>query len=167
MLEEHVPRVTLDVIEAVALPRTTPPEVERAVATWHFINHSHGDFHRALIEADLTAAGIVVVELATERASLQDVGAACAAAQLAPCGLIDAIRLVAATEPSRWQPFQFVCLGSVARGAVPTAPVVDCAGGDTVVVGEASLQDDENCPELGWSDHCFMLARGSSRMPAQ
>lgn len=162
MPEAHVPRITLDVIEAFALPTTSTHEVERAIAGWRFMNDSPIDFRRALMLADLTAADIVIVELSTERAGLQDIRAAFAAEQLAPSGLLDAIRLIAATQPSRWQAFQFVCLGSIGTEEIPRAPVVDCAGEATVVLMEVPLHDDASKPEIGWSDHSFALARHSA-----
>lgn len=162
MCEDHVARITLDVIDAVALPATSPAEVEDAVAGWRFINRSSIDLRRALMAADLTATDLVVVELTTRGASLPDVWGAFAVAQLAPCGLVEAIRLVATTEPARWRAFPFLCLGLIASKTPPKAPVVDCAAADTVVVTETALRDNENQPALGWSDHSFALARHAS-----
>jgi hypothetical protein len=164
MLKEHVPRAFVDVIEAVALPTTSPAEVQRAISSWNFINQSRADVRAALQAADMSAMDLVLVELSTERATLDEVTAAFTAQQFAPCSLVEAIRLVAANEHQRWQRFQLICLGSVAETALE-APVVDCAGGNTVVLMDVPLYDNETRPDLGWSDRSFTLAR-HRRAPA-
>ena len=160
MSEEHqAPKVVLDVVDAVALPTVSVADLERASANWRVVVDPPIELACALKRTDLTAADIVIVELVTERAGLADVRDAFVNAGLVPGGLADAFRLFAATEPSQWQAFPFVCLGASSTARNVRSPMINCAGAATVVVSEVSLYDDDARPELGWTDHCLVIAR--------
>ena len=163
--EDLWPKVALDVIDAVALPTVSVEDLHCASASWRVVTDPPFDLRCAFKRTDLTATDIVIVELVTRRASMADVRSAFASAGLVPSGLVDAFRVLAATEPSQWQSFPFICLGTTSDELNAHSPMVDCAGDATVVVTETSLCDDDANPELGWSEHCLVVARHARSVP--